>query len=130
MRYALFRPTPLEALRYSQVIMDRMGRSPEMSERVIELVLLKTKSGLSDDAFLATVAATTEFLKSCKGFICRRLAKGEEGQWLDYLEWTSMDDALAAAKAFNASPVTKAFNEAIDPASVIMRHLTVRAMID
>jgi len=101
-----------------------------MPERVIELVLLKTKSGLSDDAFLSTVAATTEFLKSCKGFICRRLAKGEEGQWLDYLEWASMDDALAAAKAFNTSGTTKAFNESIDPASVIMRHLTVRAMIN
>src|SRR5258708_2691691 len=101
-----------------------------MPERVIELVLLKIKSGLSDDAFLSTVAATTEFLKSCKGFICRRLAKGDEGQWLDYLESGSIDQAPAAAKAVHTSAMTKACNEVTDPASVSMRHLTVRAMID
>ncbi len=101
-----------------------------MPDRVIELVLLKIKSGLSDEIFLSRAAATTEFLKSCRGFICRRLAKGQEDQWLDYLEWASMDDALAAAKAFSTSGMTKAFNDSIDPASVTMRHLTVRAVID
>lgn len=98
-----------------------------MSSEVIELVLLKIKPGVPDSDFLSAASAASGFLKGCKGFICRRLAKGEAGQWIDYVEWHSMEAALAAAEAFNASPVTKAFNDAIEPGSVVMRHLTIRA---
>lgn len=98
-----------------------------MTACVIEQVLLRVRPELSDDAFLAAAEAANAFLKGCKGFVRRRLAKAADGQWLDEVEWRSMEEALAAAKAFNASPTTKAFNEAIAPGSVVMRHFTIRA---
>jgi hypothetical protein len=98
----------------------------EESVVVIELVMLRTKASVTDEAFLAAAAQAHEFLKGREGFLRRRLAKDEDGKWVDYVEWATMPEALAAARSFNASAATQAFNAAIEPGSVSMRHFTVR----
>lgn len=94
---------------------------------VIELVLLKLKSGVQAETFLPAAEVATEFLKSCQGFKRRRLAKGEDERWVDYLEWETMGDALVGAEQFDRAPATKLFREAIDATSVITRRLAVQA---
>lgn len=94
---------------------------------VIELVALRPRPDLNDDAFLATVPPTMEFLQSRPGFIRRRLARAADGQWLDYVEWRTMEEALAAAAAFNDDPRNGAFNAAIAPGSTVMRHYNIVA---
>jgi hypothetical protein len=94
---------------------------------VIELVTLRPRPDLDDDAFLVTVPATMEFLQTRPGFIRRRLARAADGHWLDYVEWRTMDEALAAAAAFNDDPRNRAFNAAVAPGSAVMRHYTVAA---
>jgi hypothetical protein len=92
---------------------------------VIEMVTLRPRPDLDDDAFLATVPATMEFLRSRPGFVRRRLAHAADGQWVDFVEWRAMEEALAAAAAFNDDPRNRAFNAAIAPGSAVMRHYTI-----
>lgn len=92
---------------------------------VIELVTLRSKPGIADGDFLRASNATTKFLLRCKGFLRRRLARSDAGEWLDYLEWESLEDANAAAAQFNRAPETREFNDAIEADSVSMQILTV-----
>jgi hypothetical protein len=97
---------------------------------VIELVSLRLVPSESDESFVRAAEAATAFLRTCQGFLRRRLARGEDGSWVDYVEWDSMQDALSAARQFNHAPETQAFNAAIEAGSVLMRHLTVYAAAD
>jgi hypothetical protein len=97
---------------------------------IIELVLLKIRSNVSELDFLRAAEAATLFLSECDGFIRRRLAESDDGDWVDYIEWQALDDALAAAKRFNQAPETREFNDAIEPGSVVMRHLVTRHLMN
>ena len=71
---------------------------------VVEMVLMKLRTGVSEPAFLWAAEGTTAFLQACPGFIRRRLAKDAYGQWVDYLEWETMDAARQAAERFHSDP--------------------------
>jgi hypothetical protein len=92
---------------------------------VIELVTLRVKPTVSDAELARAAGAAMLFLSSCRGFVRRRLAKSETGDWVDYVEWETREDALAAAEQFNHVPQTRAFNEAVELGSVVVRHLIV-----
>ena len=94
---------------------------------VIELVSLKVKENIKESDFLRAAEASNIFLSGCTGFVRRRLAKSEAGDWVDYVEWQSLGDALSAAQRFSQAPETRDFNSAIEPGSVVMRHLTIRS---
>ena len=96
---------------------------------VVEVVLFRLEHNTSEADFLRAADLTNKFLSCCKGFIRRRLGESDDG-WIDYVEWQSMADALAAAKQFNESPDTKHFNELIEPGSTVVRHLTVRSEVN
>ena len=97
---------------------------------VVEIVELRVRTEVSDAEFIRAAEQASAFLRTRPGFIRRRLAKGEDGVWLDCVEWASMPEAVAAAKAFNATEATIAFNSAIAPGSARMRHLTVATKAD
>jgi len=97
---------------------------------VIELVSLKLKAGVEESDFLRAAEDVTVFLSQCAGFIRRRLAKSDGEDWIDYVEWRTLPDALSAAKRFNQVPDTQQFNAAIEPGSVVMRHLTVHSAVN
>lgn len=92
---------------------------------VIELVNLRIRPEVGEADFLTAAEAANGFLKTCPGFVRRRLARHEDGSWIDCVEWASMDAALKAADLFNGREETRAFNAAIAPGSVTMRHFNV-----
>ena len=93
---------------------------------VTETSQFKTKQGISEDAFLnASQKAQDEFLSKCEGFISRELLKSEDGTWMDIVHFKTMEDAQEAMQKFVGHPSTKAFEEAIDPATAQMRHFEV-----
>lgn len=98
-----------------------------MPDAAIELVLFRLRADISDDDFLAAADDTTRFLEGCDGFIRRRLARAEDGQWLDHVEWRTMADALDAAARIGDSPQAAPFVAAIDASTVTLRHFTVRS---
>jgi heme-degrading monooxygenase HmoA len=97
---------------------------------VIELASLRVKHAVNDAEFGRAADRATAFLSGCQGFIRRRLAKSETGDWVDYVEWESRKDALSAAARFNHVPESRSFNEAIEPGSVMMRHLVVHSAVN
>lgn len=92
---------------------------------VVEVVTYRI--GAERAAFLASAPATMEFLRGCPGFGGRQIAENADGSWIDLLQWDSMDAALAAAVRFNQSPLTAAFNAAIEPGTAVMRHYAIVA---
>jgi heme-degrading monooxygenase HmoA len=92
---------------------------------VIEVVVFRIRRDVAEPEFLRAAAATNTFLCGCEGFVRRRLARTDDDEWVDYVEWRTMADALVAAKRFADSPDTHRFTAAIDAGSVALRHLTV-----
>lgn len=93
-----------------------------MKNHVIEAVTFKLAKGISDNDFLATQPSVEKFLQTCEGFINRRLSSGEDGLWLDHIEWTSMEAAKAASDIFMQQESLKPFMHAMDMSSVAMHH--------
>ncbi len=93
-----------------------------MNNPVIEAVSFKLNANVSDADFVAASKAVDHFVESCDGFIRRRLSKGEDGQWLDHLEWASMEQAKKAGDAFLKNKDLAPFIAMIDMGSAKMRH--------
>lgn len=96
-----------------------------MTQHVIEAVTFKLLPTVSDAEFLKAAEAASTFLKSCEGFVRRHLSKGDDGMWLDHVEWTSLATAKAASEAFFNHAPLKPFMQAIDMASANMSHNTL-----
>ncbi len=96
-----------------------------MTNHIIEVVSFKLADGVSDADFLKTVPASNEFIKTRAGFICRRLSKGDDGTWLEHIEWESLEAAKAASDAFMQEESLKPMMQAIDGANATMGHNTL-----
>lgn len=92
---------------------------------IAEIVTFRAAEG-TDDADLARAAAALEpFLQGREGFVSRHLSRAEDGIWTDYVLWTDLARAKAAAAAIMSEPVAGAFMALIDPESVTMTHAPV-----
>lgn len=99
-----------------------------MSARVVELVTYQLKPGTEEGPFLAAVEQSNQFLRTCPGFVERRVAR-EAGLpiWLDMVLWQTMEEAMTAAARFNHVPETETFNSLIDRSSAMMTHFEVHS---
>ncbi len=93
-----------------------------MTNQVIETVEFKLASGISDEDFIKTSPPLSDFLKSCDGFIRRRLSKGEDGCWLEHVEWETLVAAKAASELFMKQETLAPYMQSIDMQSVKMQH--------
>ena len=93
-----------------------------MANHVIEVVLFKLAKGVSDEEFLRTAPASSEFVRRQKGFVARRLSKGDDGTWLEHIEWESLEDAVAASEKFMKEEGLKPMMQAIDGQGAKMGH--------
>lgn len=96
-----------------------------MTQNVAETVTFALADSVSDAEFVTLSKLTEAFVRSCPGFIFRRLSKGEDGRWTDAVVWQDMATAQAAAKAFEAQNFLPALMGAMKPDSVTMRHETI-----
>ena len=93
-----------------------------MTGQVIETVTFELAEDVSPETFLATNQALEAFLDECPGFLSRRLSQGDDGSWLDYVEWRDMQTAKSAAEQFMQRPDLKPMLECIKAESVQMTH--------
>ena len=91
--------------------------------RTIEVVLFRAKSGISDAQILEVADGLQRDLEEFGGCVSRRLLKSEDGQWLDIVDWTSLDEAQQASEAIMQRPSAQGFMAAVDPESIKMFHL-------
>lgn len=93
-----------------------------MTTHAIECVTFRLAAGVEDKAFLEAAEAVHALLGAHDGFVRRNLSKGEDGTWLDYVEWRSLAIAQAAASELPSRPEFGPFMQAIDPKSVTMTY--------
>ncbi|CAH1673779.1 hypothetical protein [Chelatococcus asaccharovorans] len=97
---------------------------------IIEIVHFRLAAGSSDEDFLVEAEKASRFLRSRQGFVRRHLSKGDDGIWIDHVEWTDMEAARAAADAFMKAPSLGAFIAAIDASSAVMAHNRLMLMAE
>ncbi|MEO1249814.1 MAG: hypothetical protein AAFW76_08245 [Pseudomonadota bacterium] len=93
-----------------------------MTGKVIEVVRFRINEGISEAAFAKSAETVNAFLQDCPGFIARRLSRGEDGEWIDHVEWQTMEAAKTASDALMQRTDLGDFLSAIDESSVVMRH--------
>ena len=101
-----------------------MTRKSEMG--VVEVVLVRARPGVTDEQILEASDALQQELARFQGYISRRVLKSEDGQWLDIVDWTSLDDALRAAEAIMQRPIADEYLSLVETESLRMLHLTPR----
>ena len=101
-----------------------------MSKHVIETVTFKLKSGISRDEFAEAARAMNGFVTAQPGFISRRLSCGDDGAWIEHIEWMDMASAKAAADAIGTVESNMPFLAAIDEASVGMHHTELEVTVN
>jgi hypothetical protein len=93
-----------------------------MTTHVIETVVFKLLANISDMDFLETVPASSTFIEAASGFVARRLSRGEDGTWIEHIEWNTMDDAKLASDTLMKEESVMSFLQCIDVDSVSIWH--------
>lgn len=101
-----------------------------MQTHVIETVLFQLKDGITASDFLKIAPASTDYIQGCKGFVTRRLSSTPDGQWVETVEWDTMENALAAAAGLPQAKGIGPFLAAIDEASVAIHHTEVQISLN
>ncbi|MFY0659738.1 MAG: hypothetical protein JXR15_04535 [Shimia sp.] len=95
---------------------------------VIEIVRYRLKSEATSDQAVTAWEKSQSFAKAQPGFIGRRIASTAEGEWIDEVEWESLEHAHAAASAFNPEtyPELMDLMAVLDQSSMSMTHYTIK----
>ncbi len=96
-----------------------------MSNQVAEIVTFKLAKGVNDQDFAKAGEAATTFMSARKGFVSRKLSRGKDGTYTDYVIWSSLADAEAAMKASMTEASLAPFMQSIDPQSMKLDHQEV-----
>lgn len=96
------------------------------SEIAIECALFRSAPGVPDEQLLAASAAVQDWLSRQPGYRSRLLARSAEGEWLDLVTWDSLGDAERAAAAVETCPGFGPLMQAMDPATVQLKHFRVQ----
>jgi len=90
----------------------------------LEIVTFRLKPG-TEAGFVANNGVMTDWLARQPGFLSRHLGKRDDGTWVDVVRWQSMEQAQAAADRITAEIGDSEAVQAIDSASVDMRHAAI-----
>ncbi len=77
--------------------------------KTVELVIFKTKPEFSEAEVIKAAEAINPILNQLDGFISRKLALTEQGEWLDILYWTSNEKLEIAIDIVMANDVCKTY---------------------
>ncbi len=98
---------------------------------VIETVRYNVKPGVTTEQAIAAWHKSQSFARAQPGFLGRRLLVSEDGQWLDMVEWDTMENAKAAGAAFDPGK----YPDLLDLVTVLaeetmeMRHYITQAQV-
>ncbi|MEP3299081.1 MAG: hypothetical protein ABJO27_21835 [Pseudoruegeria sp.] len=101
-----------------------------MTKRTIETVTFKLNEGVTRKAFADSAQAITEFAQKQNGFISRRLSCGDDGLWIEHIEWETLQAAQAAAAQMGKEPTLESCMKAIDGASVVLHHTELEITVN
>lgn len=92
---------------------------------VMEIVSFRLNVGVSPEDFRQAADAIDSLLRDRGTASARRLVMDDDGLWTDIIEWSSMDEAKAAAEHLVKDPLFAPLGAMIDGTSVQMRHAPI-----
>ena len=95
---------------------------------VIEIVRYRIKETANAEQAIAAWHKSQDFANAQPGFKRRQLASSDNGEWIDVVEWDSMEDAKAAAATFDPGKYPELMDlvAVLDDTSMSMDHFTVK----
>lgn len=100
-----------------------------MDQHVMEIVRFSPVSGATSASLVEAARGMETWLAAQPGFVGRRLGRSNDDTWVDWIEWSDMASAKAAAAKITDAPATAAFLAMIDMATVEMRHSFIELAI-
>ncbi|WP_422081432.1 hypothetical protein [Ulvibacterium sp.] len=93
--------------------------------KVLEMVLWKSKEGISTATAKKSFTRLNDFVRDQPGFISRKTSLAEDGRFLDIVLWTDMASAKAASeKAMKNKDLVEIFST-IDEREMVFQHFEV-----
>lgn len=93
--------------------------------KTIELVLFKTKPEYSNETVIKRAEKVNAVLDKYDGYISRKLAITEDGQWMDLVYWTNQESAEKASKDILENQLGQEYFDVIDMNTIETTHLNV-----
>jgi hypothetical protein len=93
-----------------------------MNKHVIECVLFRLAANANRSAFVKAAEDMNAWVNQQPGFIARSLSCTEQGEWIEHIEWASLEDARSAASKIGQAEEVRPFVTVIDGSSLTMRH--------
>ncbi len=93
--------------------------------KIVELVLFKTKPEFTKNTVVEAAKTINPVLENYSGFITRKLAVTEDGQWMDVVYWTDLESAKKASEDILKNPTAGQFFGMIDESSMDFSHLEI-----
>jgi hypothetical protein len=97
----------------------------ETSPPVMQMFMFRAKPDVGDDQILDAADVMLRDVVSYPGFTSSRFLKGDDGQWVEILEWCSLAEAEAVLD-IATKPSGQAFDALIEIESVRVLHLDPR----
>lgn len=93
--------------------------------KIVEMVLWKSKEGISIEEAKNSITTLNDFVKQQPGFISRKTALAEDGMFLDIVLWTDLASAkMASEKAMQNEETAKVFST-IDEKEMTFQHFEI-----
>ncbi len=89
----------------------------------LEKISFKTKTDITEAAYIAAFEKLNGWLLEQPGFSYRTTVREEDGTWHDLIYWASLENAQAASAGFPTAPGAEAIMAMIDQTTVQMAHL-------
>jgi hypothetical protein len=99
-------------------------------QHVMEIVSFRLNPDADPTAFEAAARAIDTLLHKRGTVASRSLVVDENGLWTDIVEWTSMEEAKAAAEELVKDPLFAPLGTMIDAQSVTMRHAPIQHQME
>ena len=124
MRHLLMLFTLLMVIGCGQNKSTKMKSNLNSKIGTIEVVLFKTKEGVSKENFTKAAAAVNPVMENLDGYLGRNLAVDPDGNWVDMVYWTDLLAAEHAAEVVMKSESCQRFIGMIDDSSMKFMHLS------
>ena len=92
---------------------------------VIEMVLFKVNEGIEIEFAKKELIKVNELLVEQEGFVSRKIAICDDGQFLDIVYWTDMESAKTAAEKAMRDPEFVKICRVIDEKTELFKHFTI-----
>ncbi len=106
------------------------ARAADTGTGIAEIVHFRLADGVTEARFLEATSKMQPLVEAAPGYVSRHLSKNDDGSWTDYLVWTDLEKAEAAAASILSDPKAEDFGQAIDATSVEMRHETIMMQME